>query len=127
MFKSRRNGLFDHRMGTLIQPLRKPMAKMINGVDIPNMIMYGKGVFIGFSPSRSPAVCQYLHITNPPLTNAKSLDFCYETNDNLLFWFLFFSDELLLPIFTKFAIFSTCKITKDPSIEQQKEDGIQRN
>lgn len=55
---------YDHRMGTLIQPLTKPMAKMINGVDMPNMIIYGKGVFIGFSPSLSPADCQYLHIAN---------------------------------------------------------------
>jgi|APAra0007618328_1042625.scaffolds.fasta_scaffold26292_1 hypothetical protein len=27
------------RMGTLIQPLAKAMAKMTNGVDIPKMIM----------------------------------------------------------------------------------------
>lgn len=47
--------------GTLIQPLAKAMAKMTKGVDIPNIIMYGKGVFMGFSPFLSPAVCQYLH------------------------------------------------------------------
>ncbi|KAF5780599.1 hypothetical protein HanXRQr2_Chr11g0473721 [Helianthus annuus] len=54
----------NHLMGALIQPLRKAIAKMINGVDMPNMIMYGRGVFIGFSPSFSPADCQYLHIIN---------------------------------------------------------------
>lgn len=50
-----------HLTGTLIQPLAKAMAKITKGVAIPNMIMYGKGVFMGFSPSLSPAVCQYLH------------------------------------------------------------------
>lgn len=52
--------LDDHRTGTLIQPLANAMAKITKGVDIPNMIIYGSGVFIGFSPSLSPAVCQYL-------------------------------------------------------------------
>lgn len=52
-----------HRTGTLIQPFAKAMAKITKGVDIPNMMIYGRGVFMGFSPSLSPAVCQYLHLS----------------------------------------------------------------
>lgn len=51
----------NQRTGTLIHPLAKAMAKITKGVDIPKIIMYGRGVFIGFSPSLSPALCQYLH------------------------------------------------------------------
>lgn len=56
-----------HRTGTLIQPLAKAMAKITNGVDMPKIMMYGRGVFMGFSPSLSPAVCQYLHSSIAPL------------------------------------------------------------
>lgn len=64
----------DHRTGTLIQPLAKAMAKMTKGVAMPKMMMYGKGVFIGFSPSLSPAVCQYLHHFFSSTKNLISMD-----------------------------------------------------
>lgn len=44
----------------LIQPLANAIPNMIKGVSKPKIAMYGSGVFIGFSPSLSPAVVQYL-------------------------------------------------------------------
>jgi hypothetical protein len=35
----KKNPALDYRIGTLIQPLAKPMAKMTKGVDMPNMII----------------------------------------------------------------------------------------
>lgn len=56
--------LVNHRPGPLIQPLAKAIARMTKGVDMPNIMMYGNGVIMGFSPFLSPAVCQYLHVLN---------------------------------------------------------------
>ncbi|KAI3781222.1 hypothetical protein L2E82_11231 [Cichorium intybus] len=45
-----------------------------SGIDLPNMIMYGRGVFIGFSPSLSPAVCQ---LYTSPKTHAARAFFVF--------------------------------------------------
>lgn len=47
--------------GTLIQLLAKATAKIMKGESTLRITIYGNGVLMGFFPSLSSAVCQYLH------------------------------------------------------------------
>jgi hypothetical protein len=66
---------------------------------------------MGFSPFLSPAACQYLHSINPHEANHSHRLLCTKKKSILLFWLLFFGDELFLALRLQLPI-SSWSLTK---------------